>query len=93
MAASFRHSLSKLSLIGVVVLASALGGCGRKGMLDLPPNATGQPAAVVETDGAAPSSAAVAAQSNVFDPTPGGNRLTVAPRGQKKRIILDPLLD
>ena len=93
MTALFPYSLPKLSLVGVVVLAGALGGCGRKGMLDLPPNATGQPAAVVETDAPAAASPAVAAQSNVFDPTPGGNRLTVAPRGQKKRIILDPLLD
>jgi predicted small lipoprotein YifL len=64
----------------------ALGGCGRKGALDLPPT------------GAAPtatSDTAVAPAGNspfgVFSPPPEA-KPSAAP-GQKKRIILDPILD
>ena len=63
--------------------ALALGGCGRKGGLDLPPNAmnaasTAAPEAEPERPGAAPPS--------VSEPGP------TAPKGRKRPFVLDPLL-
>lgn len=89
-------SFSKLAVAGVIVLA--LAGCGRKGGLDLPPDAG---SAQVAPNGAVRSgesqqygaAGAATAQGNVFDATPGAGSFAVAPRGEKKRIILDPILD
>jgi predicted small lipoprotein YifL len=66
----------------------ALGGCGRKGPLDLPPTASSQqPAgAHAETEAAQPS------QASVFNPNYGTDT-PATPKGQKKPFILDPLLN
>ncbi len=77
----------------------ALGGCGRKGGLDLPPNAAAQP-----TPGAKPAMAAsapapvdsqmeAANKPSVFNPYYGTDAPPVAPKGDKKSFALDPLLD
>jgi predicted small lipoprotein YifL len=80
-----------LALLGAVALLLALGGCGRKGGLDLPPVASGSQPAY-----AAPASAPVAPQlsplGSSFDPSVPDEKPTAAP-GVKKRIILDPILD
>lgn len=69
-------------LLGVTVLA--LGGCGRKAGLDLPPNAAAQ--AEVEAERSAPSGA--------FNPSSGVDAGgPAAPKGRKKPFVLDPLLD
>jgi predicted small lipoprotein YifL len=89
--------ISKLAIAALVALA--LAGCGRKGGLDLPPDAAAvqtAPNSEVRSGesrqyGAAGSAAT--AQGNVFDSTPDQRRFTNAPRGEKKRIILDPILD
>ncbi|KQW18916.1 hypothetical protein ASC80_15635 [Afipia sp. Root123D2] len=86
-------SFSKLAVAGVIVLA--LAGCGRKGGLDLPPDATSAQVAP-NGEGQQPQNGparAATAQGNVFDATRGDRRFAVAPRGEKKRIILDPILD
>lgn len=88
--------LSKLAAVGLVALA--LAGCGRKGGLDLPPDAASAqvaPGGEVRTGESRPQGAAGAAtaQGNVYDATAGRGRFAVAPRGEKKRIILDPILD
>ena len=87
---------SRLAVAGLIALAVA--GCGRKGGLDLPPDAAAQPAPSGEVGSGesrqyGASGAAATAQGNVFDPTPGDRKFTLAPRGEKKRIILDPILD
>ena len=64
----------------------ALGGCGRKGGLDLPPNAS---AAATAAD----LEAEQAARPNAFNPSSGGDASATAPRGRKKAFVLDPLLD
>jgi predicted small lipoprotein YifL len=98
-------SFSKLAVAGVIVLA--LAGCGRKGGLDLPPDATSAQVApkgegevlsgeIRSGEGQQPQNGparAATAQGNVFDATRGDRRFAVAPRGEKKRIILDPILD
>ena len=69
------------------VAALALGGCGRKAGLDLPPNASSQAAAAVDTE------AELAAKPSVFNPTYGAEAQSAAPKGRKKAFVLDPLLD
>ena len=73
----------------IIVLSAAvlaLGGCGRKAGLDLPPNASSQAAA-------ADSEAEQAARPSVFNPTYGADAQPGAPKGRKKAFVLDPLLD
>ncbi|MGB9114595.1 LPS translocon maturation chaperone LptM [Bradyrhizobium sp.] len=76
-----------LILLGATALV--LGGCGRKGPLDLPPTASSQPAAAVQSDPAA----AQASKPSVFDPSYGANAPPTAPKGPKKPFVLDPLLN
>ena len=66
----------------------ALGGCGRKAGLDLPPNASSQAAAA-----AADTDAEQAARPSVFNPSYGSDAQPTAPKGRKKAFVLDPLLD
>ena len=75
-------------MVVVAAVALALAGCGRKGPLDLPPNAAGP---VVEQGDSGEERAA--AKGNVFDPSYGANELPGTPKGRKKSFILDPLLN
>ena len=72
-------------LLSAVVLA--LGGCGRKGGLDLPPNAP-QPTAAATGDTADQA----AKTPSVFNPTYGSNAPVPTPKGPKRSFVLDPLL-
>ncbi len=75
-------------LLGIAVLA--LGGCGRKGPLDLPPNSAQQPYAASQADIDAQREAS---QPSVFDPSYGANAPPTAPaKGPTRSFILDPLL-
>lgn len=88
--------VSRFAAIGLLVAACALGGCGRKGGLDLPPSAGAQAApgsAQFNENSQYNPAGAATSQGNVFEAQPGVDPLTVAPRGPKKRIILDPILD
>ena len=76
-----------LVLLSAAVLA--LGGCGRKGPLDLPPTASSQPAAAVQSNPEADQ----ASKPSVFDPSYGTDAPPTAPKGRKKAFILDPLLN
>ena len=76
---------SRWAVILLTAATLALAGCGRKGPLDLPPNAPTQPSAAQEETPATPGS--------LFDPSYGTNKDPVAAKGQKKPFILDPLLD
>ncbi|ETR77090.1 hypothetical protein X566_05230 [Afipia sp. P52-10] len=78
----------KLALVGMALIALALGGCGRKSGLDLPPQAAAQPAAAGDTVQAPRSSNPL----SVFD-TEDDDRPAAAPQGQKRRIFLDNILD
>ena len=87
MTSNYRLTRSGWALI-VVVAALALGGCGRKGPLDLPPSAA------QSSTGAAPNDteAERAAQPGVFNPTYGSDSPPGASKGRKKSFVLDPLL-
>jgi predicted small lipoprotein YifL len=84
---SYRPSSSGWAIIVLSVTALALGGCGRKGGLDLPPSAAAQAPLTSDTE------AERAAQPGVFNPTYGSEAGPSAPKGGKKKFVLDPLLD
>jgi predicted small lipoprotein YifL len=77
------------TLAVLTAVALALAGCGRKGPLDLPPSAAGQP--VVEQGDTDEERAA--SKGNVFDPSYGVNASPKAAKGTKKPFLLDPLLN
>jgi predicted small lipoprotein YifL len=84
---NLRLTSSGWAIILLSVAAIALGGCGRKSGLDLPPNAMNSSSAV-EPD----TEAERAAQPGVYNPTYGSEAGPTAPKGRKKPFILDPLL-
>lgn len=75
-------------LLSAAVLA--LGGCGRKGMLDLPPNTPPQAAAAAQADA---DHEPAASKPSVFNPYYGTDAPPAATKGSKKSFILDPLLN
>jgi predicted small lipoprotein YifL len=77
-------------LLGVIALS--LGGCGRKGGLDLPPNASAPSAANASATAPLDTEAEAANKPSVFNSTYGTDVGPVAPKGTKKSFILDPLL-
>ena len=88
MISNYRPSSSGWAIILLSVTALALGGCGRKAGLDLPPTAAApQPGVTSDTD------TERAAQPGVFNSTYGSESAPTAPRGGKKKFVLDPLLD
>jgi predicted small lipoprotein YifL len=80
-------------LLSAAVLA--LGGCGRKGPLDLPPNTPPQAAAAAQAnaDHEPSASAPSASAPSVYDPSYGANSQSTTPKGQKRPFVLDPLLN
>ena len=79
----------------IIVLSAAvlaLGGCGRKGGLDLPPNASSQALSSAESSDV--DIEAERAARGTFNPSSGtSDPSATAPRGRKKSFVLDPLLD
>lgn len=84
---NYRPTRQGWAIILLSAAVLALGGCGRKGMLDLPPNAASQAEAAADTE------AEQAARPGVFNPSYGADGQPTAPRGRKKAFVLDPLLD
>ena len=88
MTSNYRLTSSGWAIILLSVTALALAGCGRKGGLDLPPNAANASAQGATAD----SEAERAAQPGVFNPGFGADGPPTAAKGKKKPFILDPLL-
>jgi predicted small lipoprotein YifL len=82
---NYRLTSSGWAIIVLGAAALALGGCGRKGALDLPPTATAQPAAASEPE--------QTSKPSVFDPSYGADGAPVASKGRKRPFVLDPLLN
>jgi predicted small lipoprotein YifL len=87
---NYRPTRQGWTIILLSAAVLALGGCGRKGMLDLPPNTPPQAAAAAQAD--ADHEPAASAPS-VFNPYYGTDAPPAATKGSKKPFILDPLLD
>jgi predicted small lipoprotein YifL len=85
-----RRHFQRWALIVVGTAALALGACGRKGPLDLPPTASSQPAAAVQNG---PAVADQASKPSVFNSNYGTDAPPAAGKGTKKPFVLDPLLD
>ena len=86
-----RPNIQRWALILAGTAALLLSGCGRKGPLDLPPTASGQPpAAAVQPD---PTATADASKPSLFNPNYGSDQLPVAGKGPKRPFTLDPLLN
>ena len=84
---NYRLTASGWAIIVLGAAALALGGCGRKSGLDLPPNAMNSSSAL-EPD----SDTERAGQPNVYNPTYGSEQGPAAAKGRKKPFVLDPLL-
>jgi predicted small lipoprotein YifL len=85
-----RSAAAKLAFLTAAALLIALGGCGRKSGLDLPPSASNPPPQA-GTTAQAPASV-TNNPLGLLDPNPQEEQPRAAP-GRKKRIILDPILD
>jgi predicted small lipoprotein YifL len=86
---NYRPSSRGWAIIVLSVTALALGGCGRKAGLDLPPNASTASSAAPAT---ADTETERAAQPGVFNSTYGSEAAPTASKGRKKPFVLDPLL-
>ena len=84
---NYRLTPSGWAILVLSAAALALGGCGRKAGLDLPPNAMNSSSAV-EPD----SEGERAGQPSVYNPGYGSEQGPAAPKGRKKSFVLDPLL-
>jgi predicted small lipoprotein YifL len=78
------------ALILLSATALALGGCGRKGPLDLPPTASPQAAAAAQANA---DHEPAQSKGNLFDPSYGTEAGPTAPKGRKRPFLLDPLLN
>ena len=87
---NYRPTCRGWAIILLSAAVLALGGCGRKGALDLPPNSPPQAAAAAQQN--ADHEPAASAPS-VYNPYYGSDAPPAATKGRKKPFILDPLLD
>jgi predicted small lipoprotein YifL len=89
-----RPAARRWALILLATSALALSGCGRKGPLDLPPTASGQPqpqqSAAVQSDQSVPPQSS---PPNLFSPNASNDQLPTTGRGPKRPFALDPLLN
>jgi predicted small lipoprotein YifL len=81
---------SRWAIILLSAAVLALGGCGRKGGLDAPPNASAQATAAETADAEAERAES---KPSVFNPSYGTDAPPTAPKGRKKAFVLDPLLN
>ena len=89
-----RPAASGWAILVLCAASLALAACGRKGPLDLPPNAS-SPAIASANSAPAPTDTESEAMSkpSVYNPSYGMDAPPTAGRGPKRPFILDPLLD
>ena len=78
----------RLALTGALVASLGLAACGRKGPLDPPPSASAAPAEQPKQSSLNPI-----AMQPIGSPSQGGGNMLETPKGEKKRIFLDGLLN
>jgi predicted small lipoprotein YifL len=86
---NYRPTSAGWSIILLSAAVLALGGCGRKGGLDLPPGTPPEAAAAAQAN----ADHEPAAKPSVFDPSYGADASTATPKGRKRPFVLDPLLN
>jgi predicted small lipoprotein YifL len=85
-----RPLVSGWTIVALGIAALALGACGRKAGLDLPPTAYAPaPVAAAPVD----SQTEAASKPSLFNPGYGMDAPPAAAKGRKKAFVLDPLLD
>ncbi len=90
----FDRALVRLALIGVLAAALGLAGCGRKGALDPPPGASlAGEQANTPSPSINPMAAPIGGQATDDNPGVGADGRPLAPKGPKKHIPLDVLLN
>jgi predicted small lipoprotein YifL len=87
---NYRPTRQGWAIIVLSAAVLALGGCGRKGGLDLPPNTPPEAAAAAQANADHEPSAS---KPSVFDPSYGANGMPTTPKGPKRSFVLDPLLN
>ena len=90
-----QSTFGRLALIGVLAAALGLAACGRKGPLDPPPGASLEGVAQPNAPNLINSKGAKSIGSEPDDDNPGvdENGQARAPKGPKKRIPLDNILN
>lgn len=85
----------RLAAFAALAAALALGGCGRKGPLDPPPGASlaGEPQANMPDLMSKPAATPIGGQAQNGNPGVGPDGQPLAPKGPKKQIFLDGLLN
>ncbi|MGH6726650.1 MAG: LPS translocon maturation chaperone LptM [Pseudolabrys sp.] len=85
----------RIVLLGALAAAFALAGCGRKGPLDPPPGASlaGEPQANMPELMSNKRAAPIGGQTQAGNPGVGPDGQPLAPKGPKKTIPLDVLLN
>jgi predicted small lipoprotein YifL len=86
---NYRPTYRGWAIILLSASVLALGGCGRKGGLDLPPNTPPEAAAAAQANA---DHEPAASKGTVFDPSYGANGMPATPKGPKRSFPLDPLL-
>jgi predicted small lipoprotein YifL len=90
---STRPASARWAILVLTATALALAGCGRKGGLDLPPQASNTHPVGTETPAPDPEANTAANKGNaLFAPTNPTDEAQ-ATRGRKKSFLLDPILD
>ena len=87
---TYRPTCQGWAIIVLSAAALALGGCGRKGGLDLPPNASAEAKAAAQANA---DHEPAASQPSLFNPSYGTDAAPAASKGTKKPFILDPILN
>jgi predicted small lipoprotein YifL len=94
---STRHASSRWTILVLTAVALALAGCGRKGGLDLPPQASSmQPTSSTAPPPpqSTPDDQTAASKGNaLFGTSVGDDSAPSAAKGRKKPFVLDRLVD
>ncbi|MET0221305.1 MAG: lipoprotein [Tardiphaga sp.] len=93
MTSSTRPASARWALLVLTASALALAGCGRKGGLDLPPQASNTQPLGTATPSADPDANTAANKGNALFSPVNPTDEAQATRGRKKSFLLDPILD
>jgi hypothetical protein len=85
--------LLRVAAAGALIACLGLAGCGRKGPLDPPPTAATGEAKPAGPSLVNPIASPIGSQPSASNPGVGPDGRPLAPKGEDKPFILDPLLN